>query len=142
MKVAEYVKKRACDIILKDLNFSDPGKYLLRFNYKNSPKELKFHLQVHDEISVKTGEELHFDSLLINAERVERNSSGECKKVWTIDDKVLHDQVIVRERNLTISNFTVTDTGTYRVLDSEGETLITVSVSGERRSVDEQKYLS
>ncbi|XDV33564.1 hypothetical protein PO909_003942 [Leuciscus waleckii] len=95
-----------------------------------------------DEISVKIGEDLHFDSLLINAERVELNSSGEYEKVWTRGDKKMNDRVIVRERNLTISNFTVTDTGTYRVLDYEGETLITVAVTGERRSVDEERYLS
>ncbi|XP_077086349.1 uncharacterized protein LOC143738204 [Siphateles boraxobius] len=60
---------------------------------------------------------------------VELNSSGEVKKVWTIDDKKLNDRVIVKDRNLTISNFTVTDTGTYRVLDSNNEILITVTVT-------------
>lgn len=43
---ARVCKRGACDIILKDLNFSDPGIYLLRLN----PVELKFYLHVHGNV--------------------------------------------------------------------------------------------
>ncbi|XP_051728027.1 uncharacterized protein LOC127500693 isoform X25 [Ctenopharyngodon idella] len=82
-----------------------------------------------DEISVKTGEELKMDVLLINADKVETNSSGEWTEVWTRGHGVRSDRLTDSDGNLTINDFTSTDTGTYRVLDSEGEILITVTVT-------------
>ncbi|XDV33528.1 hypothetical protein PO909_003914 [Leuciscus waleckii] len=90
-----------------------------------------------DEISVKKGEKVKLDVLLINADKVERNSSEGWTEVWTRGHGVNSDRLTVSDETLIINEFTVTDTGTYRVLDYEGETLITVSVTGERRSVDE-----
>ncbi|KAK9958208.1 hypothetical protein ABG768_012382 [Culter alburnus] len=69
------------------------------------------------------------DVLLINADKVEKNSSGEWTEVWTRGHGVSSDRLTDRDGNLTISNFTVSDTGTYRVLDSEGEIWITVTVT-------------
>ncbi|XP_067217457.1 uncharacterized protein [Chanodichthys erythropterus] len=122
-------KEGSCDIIIKDLIFSDAGRYILRVYYTNDQRELKYHLHIHDEISVETGEQLKMDVLLINADKVERNSSGEWTEVWTRGHGVSSDRLTDRDGNLTISNFTVSDTGTYRVLDSEGEIWITVTVT-------------
>ena len=88
---------------------------------------------------MQKGEDLKLDVLLINADKVERNSSEGWTEVWTRGHGVNSDRLTVSDETLIINEFTVSDTGTYRVLDHEGETLITVSVTGERRSVDEEK---
>ncbi|KAK9958207.1 hypothetical protein ABG768_012381 [Culter alburnus] len=125
-------KKGSCDIIIKGLIFSNAGKYFLRVNNADGQREVEreYHLHIQDEISVKTGEQLKMDVLFINADKVEKNSSGEWTEVWTRGHGVSSDRLTVRDGNLTISNFTVSDTGTYRVLDSEGEIWITVTVTG------------
>ena len=91
---------------------------------------------------MQKGEDLKLDVQLINADKVERNSSEGWTEVWTRGHGVNSDRLTDRDGNLTISNFTVTDTGTYRVLDYNNKTWITVSVTGERTSVDEERYLS
>ncbi|XP_051729058.1 uncharacterized protein LOC127501204 [Ctenopharyngodon idella] len=129
-------KEGSCDVIIKDLIFSDAGKYFLRLYYKNDQRELeqqirKYHLHIHDGISVKKGEELKMDVLLINADKVQhqsRRSTG-WKEVWSRRDGVRSDRLTVSDETLTVYAFTVTDTGTYRVLDYEGEILITVTAS-------------
>ncbi|XP_042610742.1 uncharacterized protein LOC109066904 isoform X2 [Cyprinus carpio] len=121
-------KKRVCDVVIEDLRFSDAGKYILRFVYKNYPAKT-YHLQIHDEVSVKIGEELKLDVLLPNADKVETNSSGEWREVWKRGHGVCCERMTDRDGNLSIKEFTSNDTGTYRVLDSEGETLITVTVT-------------
>ncbi|XP_051728020.1 uncharacterized protein LOC127500693 isoform X18 [Ctenopharyngodon idella] len=140
-------KEGSCDVIIKDLIFSDAGKYILIVFYNNDQREvkrriLKYHLHIQDEISVKRGEELKMDVLLINADKVEKNSSGEWTEVWTRGHGVSSDRLNDRDGNLTINVFTVNDTGTYRVLDSEGEILITVTVTeskGNLKNTDEDK---
>ncbi|KAK9958206.1 hypothetical protein ABG768_012380 [Culter alburnus] len=128
-----FVKKGACDVIIKGLRLSDARRYILRVNNADGQREVEreFHLHIQDEISVKTGEQLKMDVLLINADKVEKNSSGEWTEVWTRGHgvRVSSDRLNISDGNLTISNFTVSDTGTYRVLDSEGEILITVTVT-------------
>uniref|UniRef100_A0A671MI13 Immunoglobulin V-set domain-containing protein n=1 Tax=Sinocyclocheilus anshuiensis TaxID=1608454 RepID=A0A671MI13_9TELE len=93
---------------------------------------------VHNEVSVKTGEELKLDVLLSNADKVQHQSrrSTEWMKDWSRTDGVQSERMTIRDRNLIISNFTARDAGTYRVLDPDGEILITVTVTGERNSVD------
>ncbi|XDV33544.1 hypothetical protein PO909_003924 [Leuciscus waleckii] len=143
-------KEGSCDIIIKDLKLRDAGKYILRVRYTNDQAELErqiteYHLHIHDEISVQKGEELKLDVLLINADKVERNSSEGWTEVWTRGHGVNSDRLTVSDETLIINEFTVTDTGTYRVLDYEGETLITVSVTGERTSASshpDRKLLS
>uniref|UniRef100_A0A673I7Y6 Immunoglobulin subtype domain-containing protein n=1 Tax=Sinocyclocheilus rhinocerous TaxID=307959 RepID=A0A673I7Y6_9TELE len=93
------------------------------------------------EISVKTGEQLKLDVLLSRADKVETNSSGEWTEVWKRGHGVWSERLSDTDGNLTIKNFTSNDTGTYRVLDSEGELLITVTVTGERRSVDARNII-
>ncbi|CAM4640483.1 unnamed protein product [Leuciscus chuanchicus] len=140
-------KEGSCDIIIKDLKLSDAGKYILRVYYTNDQSKLEpqiteYHLHIHDEISVKKGEKVKLDVLLINADKVERNSSEGWTEVWTRGHGVNSDRLTVSDETLIINEFTVTDTGTYRVLDYEGETLITVSVTesgstGEHKGIKE-----
>uniref|UniRef100_A0A8C1WYP2 Uncharacterized protein n=1 Tax=Cyprinus carpio TaxID=7962 RepID=A0A8C1WYP2_CYPCA len=89
-------------------------------------------------ISVKMGEELKLDVLLSNTEKVvhQNKISTEWTEVWKRRAGVRSDQLTVRDGNLTINALTVTDAGTYRVLDFDDEILITVTVTGERNSVD------
>ncbi|XP_048059270.1 uncharacterized protein LOC125275952 isoform X2 [Megalobrama amblycephala] len=134
-------KEGNCDIIIKDLRLSDAGKYFFNGYYTNDQREVereirKYHLHIQGEISVKTGEQLKMDVLLINADKVEKNSSGEWTEVWTRGHGVSSDRLTDRDGNLTISNFTVSDTGTYRVLDSEGEIWITVTVTESKEKLD------
>lgn len=90
-----------------------------------------------DEISVENGEELKLD-VLSNADKVEHQSktSTEWTEVWSRTDGVQNERLTDTDGNLSINNFTASDTGTYRVLDSEGAILITVAVTGERTSLE------
>ncbi|XP_016362856.1 nurim-like [Sinocyclocheilus anshuiensis] len=84
------------------------------------------------EISVKTGEELKLDVLLSNADKVQhqsRRSTG-WRDDWSRTDGVQSELITIRDRNLIINEFTPRDAGSYRVLDPEGEILITVTVRG------------
>ncbi|XP_048036567.1 uncharacterized protein LOC125262052 [Megalobrama amblycephala] len=106
--------EKSCDVIIKNLSFSDAGKYTLRVHYKNyQQKQEEYQLHIHDEFAVKTGAELNFIFLMNNAEKLEKNSDGGWKEL----------------KNLNIKEFTSTDAGTYRVLDSNNEILITVNVT-------------
>ncbi|XP_016113401.1 uncharacterized protein [Sinocyclocheilus grahami] len=127
---ARVCKKEACDIVIKDLIFSDAGKYIFRFDYKNALTELEYQLYIYDEISVKISEKLKLDVLLSNADTVQHHSgtSTKWKDVWKRGHGVQNDQLNDRDGNLIINNFTASDAGTYRVLGSEGELLITVTV--------------
>ncbi|KTF82916.1 hypothetical protein cypCar_00045353, partial [Cyprinus carpio] len=87
------------------------------------------HTELFNEISVKTGEELKMSVLLSNAAKVKTNSSGEWKEVWSRTDEVQSDRMNENDKNLIIKLFTARDAGTYRVLDSEGEILITVTIT-------------
>ncbi|XP_026087248.1 uncharacterized protein LOC113061955 [Carassius auratus] len=133
-------KEGNCDVVIKNLIFSDAGKYTLRIYYNNDQRELErqirtYQLHIHDEISVKTGEELKMSVLVSDADKVKTNSSGEWKEIWTRDHGVQSDRMNDdNDGNLIIKSFLDSDAGTYRVLDTEGETLITVTVRGERNS--------
>ncbi|XP_042602394.1 uncharacterized protein LOC109112334 isoform X2 [Cyprinus carpio] len=128
-------KKGACDVVIKDLRLSDAGKYILNVYYNNANSVLEPHirtyqLHIYDEICVNIGEQLKLDVLLSEADKVQHQSrrSTEWMKVWSRSDGVQSQPMTIRDRNLIISNFTARDTGSYRVLDPSGETLITVTV--------------
>ncbi|XP_042601272.1 uncharacterized protein LOC122140691 [Cyprinus carpio] len=130
-------KQGNCDVVIKDLSFSDAGKYVLRVNYNNAQSmlerlTLEYYLHIQDEISVKMGEELKLDDLLSNTKKVvhQNKISTEWTEVWKRRAGVRSDQLTVRDGNLTINALTVTDEGTYRVLDFDDEILITVTVTG------------
>ncbi len=77
--------------------------------------------------------------LMFSADKVEKNSSEGLKEVWKRGHGVQSDRMTIRDENLIIKEFMASDAGTYRVLDSEGEILVTVTVTGERNS-DMWKY--
>ncbi|ROL44074.1 hypothetical protein DPX16_1090 [Anabarilius grahami] len=126
-------KEGSCDVIIKDLRLSDAGKYILKVYNDDGQTELKmYQLCIHDEISVKKGEQLKLDVLLVDADKVQhqsRRSTG-WKEDWKRSEGVQNDRMTFRDGNLIIKNFASTDAGTYEVLDSEGEILIMVTVTG------------
>lgn len=116
-----FSKKGACDVTIKNLSYSDAGQYTLKVFYNhaqtvlNQIKERIYHLHIHDKISVQEGGEL---GDLPSAHQVLYQPSGSKKweKVWSEGQSDLH-------------NFRTNYTGTYKVLDSEENTLITVTVT-------------
>ncbi len=85
---------------------------------------------------MKTGQPLKLHVLMSNADKVEKNSSEGWKEVWKRGPGVSSDRMNVSDGNLIIKAFTDNDVGSYRVLDSDGEILITVNVTGEINSMD------
>ncbi|XP_016369586.1 uncharacterized protein LOC107709587 [Sinocyclocheilus rhinocerous] len=139
-------KQGNCDIFIKNLSFSDAGKYFMRVYYHNNQTELErliktYQLHIQDEVSVKTGEELKLDVLLSNADKVQHQSrrSTEWMKDWSRTDGVQSERITISDGNLIISNFTARDAGTYRVLDPDGEILITVTVTESKYPSTESK---
>ncbi|XP_051728034.1 uncharacterized protein LOC127500697 [Ctenopharyngodon idella] len=125
-------KKGKCDIMLMHLKFSDAGKYILRVYHNNDQTEvLEYQLLIQDEISVKIDEKVKLHVLLTNADKVEHQTINrtEWTELWKRGVEVQNDRLTVSDETLTILHFTVNDTGKYRVLDSEGEILITVTVT-------------
>uniref|UniRef100_A0A671KQA2 Immunoglobulin domain-containing protein n=1 Tax=Sinocyclocheilus anshuiensis TaxID=1608454 RepID=A0A671KQA2_9TELE len=97
------------------------------------------------EISVKIGEELKLDVLLSDADKVQHQSrrSKKWKEVWKRGHGVQNHQLDDRDGNLTINNFTANDSGTYRVLGSAGEILITVTVEAVKNKKErEEKHVN
>ncbi|XP_067282105.1 uncharacterized protein [Pseudorasbora parva] len=133
-------KKGLCDIIIMALGLSDAGKYILTVYVNNvQERQIAFSLHIQGEISVNTGEQLKLDLLLTNVHKVETNSSGEWTEVWTRGHGVSSDRLNDSDGNLTINAFTSNDTGTYRVLDSEGETLITLTLTESGTGSDSKR---
>ncbi|XP_043088947.1 uncharacterized protein LOC122335205 isoform X3 [Puntigrus tetrazona] len=128
-------KTAACDVIIKNLSFSDAGKHTLRVYYSNDQTNLAqikdkiYQIHIHDEITVKTGKPIKLHVLMSNAHKVEKNSSEGWKKVWEKGHGLWSDRMNVSEEDLIIKAFTDNDAGTYRVLDAEDETLITVNIT-------------
>ncbi|KAL0147346.1 hypothetical protein M9458_057347, partial [Cirrhinus mrigala] len=121
---------------MEDLSFSDAGKYFLIIYYCNDQAELKrkirtYQLHIHDEIALKKGKPLQLDILLPNVNKVQHQSrsSTEWKVVWSRSHRVQSERITDHDGNLTILQFMDSDAGSYRVLDSEGEILITVTVT-------------
>ncbi|RXN37060.1 hypothetical protein ROHU_002392 [Labeo rohita] len=101
-----------------------------KLNYMDTDKP-------NDEISVEIGKQLKLDILLPNADKVEHQTekSTGLMAVWSRSNVVWSDRLTNRDGNLIISEFAPSDAGTYIVLDSEGELLITLTVkaSGSQR---------
>ncbi|KAF4100996.1 hypothetical protein G5714_019192 [Onychostoma macrolepis] len=137
-------KQGNCDVVFKNLSFSDAGTYFMRVYYSNDQTELErqirtYQLHIQDEVSVKTGEELKLDVLLSIADKVQHQSrrSTEWMKVWSRTDGVQSERITIRDRNLIINEFTARDAGSYRVLGSEEEPLITVTVTESKEIQDD-----
>ncbi|KAL1254887.1 hypothetical protein QQF64_012948 [Cirrhinus molitorella] len=142
----EYCRKRvcqkgACDVIIKDLRLRDAGKYILKVYYINAvsvlePQIRTYQLHIYDDIFVEIGGRLQLDVLLSDAHQVthQNKSSAEWKEVWNRDSKkrVTLDRMNNCDGTLTIEAFMDDDAGIYRVLDFEGEIMITVTVIVEK----------
>ncbi|RXN38958.1 hypothetical protein ROHU_000656 [Labeo rohita] len=108
-------------------------------HYVTEPPE---DIEITDDFFVKTGKKLKLDVLLPDARQVlhQNKTTAEWKEVWKRDRKkrvrVTHDRMNDRDGTLTITEFMADDAGTYRVMDFEGEILITVTVADEKSSVD------
>ncbi|XP_043088830.1 uncharacterized protein LOC122335128 isoform X2 [Puntigrus tetrazona] len=126
-------KTAACDVLIKNLSFSDAGTHTLRVHYSNNqtnlPQNRIYQIHIHDEITVKTGKPIKLHVLMFNAHKVEKNSSEGWKKVWERRHGLWSDRMNVSEEDLIIKAFTDNDAGTYRVLDAEDKTLITVNIT-------------
>ncbi len=85
---------------------------------------------------MKTGKPLKLHVLMSFADKVEKNSSEGWKEVWKRGHVVSSDRINVSDGNLIIKAFTDIDAGSYRVLNSDGKILITVTVTGEINSMD------
>ncbi|XP_050961119.1 uncharacterized protein LOC127162362 [Labeo rohita] len=130
-------KQGNCNVVIKNLIFSDAGKYVLRVYYNNAQLmlerlTLEYYLHIQDEISVTIGEKLKLDVLLTNTKKVvhQNKINTEWMVVWKRRGGVKNDQLTVSDGNLTINALTVSDAGTYRALDFDDEILITVTVTG------------
>ncbi|XP_058609746.1 uncharacterized protein LOC131525805 [Onychostoma macrolepis] len=131
----QIFKQGNCDVVFKNLCFSDAGTYMLNIYYHNDQAELErqirtYQLHIQDVVSVKKGEELKLD-VLSNADKVQhqsRRSTG-WMKVWSRTDGGQSERTTISDVNLIISYFTARDAGTYRVLDPDGEIMITVTVT-------------
>ncbi|XP_043088828.1 uncharacterized protein LOC122335127 isoform X2 [Puntigrus tetrazona] len=143
-------KTAACDVLIKNLSFSDAGKHTLRVYYSNDQtnlpqiKERIYQIHIHDEITVKTGKPIKLHVLMSNAHKVEKNSSEGWKKVWERRHGLWSDRMNVSDGDLIIKAFTDNDAGTYRVLDAEDETLITVNITESdtklKEKLDKDEY--
>ncbi|RXN37576.1 hypothetical protein ROHU_001926 [Labeo rohita] len=139
-------KQGNCDVIIKDLSFSDAGTYFLRVYYNNDQTKLKqqfrtYQLHIYDEISVKTGEEHKLD-VLSNANQVVHWAKNKTRwrELWSKSNGAQSDQLTDSDGTLTIKEFTDNDAGTYRVLDNEGEILITVTVRASDTKSKGKRY--
>ncbi|KAL1254917.1 hypothetical protein QQF64_012978 [Cirrhinus molitorella] len=111
------------NLIINNFTASDAGTY----------EVLDIEGQILIMVTV-TGEQLKLPVLLASADKVETNSSGEWKEVWRRGYGVHSDRMTNADGNLIINEFMDSDAGTYRVLDSDGEVLITVTVTvGENK---------
>ncbi|XP_016349568.1 uncharacterized protein LOC107694392 isoform X2 [Sinocyclocheilus anshuiensis] len=117
----------------------------MRIYYNNDQTELKrqirtYQLHIHDEITVKIGEELELDVLLSNADKVDTSSSGEWREVWSRTDGVQSDRLNDTDGNLIFKAFLASDAGTYRILDTEGEILITVTITESKEKLETEQH--
>ncbi|XP_057211106.1 uncharacterized protein LOC130567177 isoform X2 [Triplophysa rosa] len=130
-----------CDMTLKDLMFDDASTYTLNV-YRNEksetvlqPVSFTYRLHIRDDISLNAGDNLTLGVLLPEAVEVRHHQHIEHEVLWRKGDKP-NKRVTVSDGNLTISNITASDTGTYKVLDHNNKTLITVNleVNGTKAS--------
>ncbi len=62
---ARVCKKEAYDVVIKDLIFSDAGKYIFRFNYRNDLTELKCQLHIYGKVKTDQTISISFLEFLI-----------------------------------------------------------------------------
>lgn len=87
-------------------------------------------------LTARVGEEVMFDDLPRDAESVECLTNTGSIDVWRREQGVLTDRLTDSDGHLIIKNFRSSDAGTYRVLNSTGGVLVTVTLTGERRLME------
>ncbi|KTF89872.1 hypothetical protein cypCar_00022300 [Cyprinus carpio] len=123
-------KSGNCNLILQDLKTTDAGKY--NFKVYASGQLLGsyiFDICVNVHVTARVGEEVMFDDLPRDAESVECLTNTSSIDVWRREQGVLTDRLTDSDGHLIIKNFTSSDAGTYRVLDSTGGVLVTVTLT-------------
>ncbi|XP_042632090.1 uncharacterized protein LOC109078864 [Cyprinus carpio] len=123
-------KSGNCNLILQDLKTTDAGKY--NFKVYASGQLLGsyiFDICVNVHVTARVGEEVMFDDLPRDAESVECLTNTSSIDVWRREQGVLTDRLTDSDGHLIIKNFRSSDAGTYRVLDSTGGVLVTVTLT-------------
>ncbi|XDV33510.1 hypothetical protein PO909_003902 [Leuciscus waleckii] len=128
------------DLIIKDLETTDAGKYTLITYGNGDPIYTSYEIHVLVNLTVRKGEELVFDDRPLEAETVERCKGTVCTEIWRSGRGVLNDRLTDSNGRLVIREFNSSDAGIYRVLNSTGGELVTTNVTGERNSMDVLKY--
>ncbi|XP_058609731.1 uncharacterized protein LOC131525796 isoform X1 [Onychostoma macrolepis] len=115
-------KTGSCNLILQDLKTTDAGKYVSQV-FANGQLLNIYTYDVHLKVTLtgQKGEELMFE-LPREAESVEQITDTNSKEVWRRGEGVPTDW-------LSTESFSSSDTGTYRVLNSTGGILVTVTVT-------------
>ncbi|XP_059389316.1 uncharacterized protein LOC132122852 isoform X2 [Carassius carassius] len=134
----ELLVRGNCSLFLQDVRFSDAGiyeSYLVygESNIKNRIFVQSVHLAVIDHKAIKSveiGADLILDLYTHQAERVIFQNSTETN--WTVlweKDGVINNKDYLKKRDkLLLRRVTNSNSGTYKVLDSEGLALSTVKV--------------
>ncbi|XP_058624213.1 uncharacterized protein LOC131535477 [Onychostoma macrolepis] len=120
----------SCDLILQGLKTTDAGKYMADV-YDNSGVISSNSYDVHVKVSLtgRKGEELMFDDLPREAESVTHLTNADCTEVWRRGQGVLTDRLTHKNDRLSIESFSSSDAGTYRVLNSTGGILVTLTLT-------------
>ncbi|XP_073678012.1 uncharacterized protein [Garra rufa] len=128
-------KSDKCDIILQNLKITDAGSYTLDV-YVNSKPHASYTYDVHVNVNLegRKDEKLTLVHLPRKAVSIEHLAKAGHTEVWSNKRGALTSRLTEENGFLTIDNFTSSDAGTYRVLNSSGGTLANVTV---RESVEE-----
>ncbi|XP_052388692.1 uncharacterized protein LOC127935121 [Carassius gibelio] len=128
-------KTDTCDLILQDLKTTDAGKYLLKGFVEGEPLfPYSYELSVDVKLTAREGEEVKLADLPGDAESVEHLSNTGSTDVWRRRMGVLTDRLMDKDGHLIIRSYTSRDTGTYRVLNSTGGVLVTVTLTESERN--------
>lgn len=97
-----------------------------------------------DEISVKIGSNSTLDILMPYAYYVmhQNNTSTVWEEVWKRGQGVRSYHLNDSDGKLTLNAFASSDAGKYKVVDSEGKILITVTITGKRSSAEDLTLFS
>ncbi|XP_077086320.1 uncharacterized protein LOC143738190 isoform X2 [Siphateles boraxobius] len=132
-----------CDLNIRDLKTTDAGIYSLSIYEHGDPISI-FHYQilVNDSLTGRKGEELVFDDLPLEAEKVEHCKGTVCTEMWRKERGVLNDRLNDSNGRLAIREFKSSDAGIYRIRNSTGGELVTTYVTeseGNLTSTDDHR---
>ncbi|XP_052389126.1 uncharacterized protein LOC127935362 [Carassius gibelio] len=124
------LKTGTCDLTLHDLKTTDAGRCHLK-GYVNDQllRSYIFDISIDVPLTARIGEEVMFDDLPRDAESVKHLSNTSSIDVWRREQGVLTDRLMDKDGHLIIKIFRLRDAGTYRVLNSTGGVLVTVTLT-------------